>query len=205
MAELSNVELNTKEMYKIIITNLGKLFHRRNYTNQNINEELPEKIVNSIINDKLYDFEINNKKLSINIYNQDLKNISQNSPIDDYLSKNIDTHKFLIVKSFSKKTYTQVTKEYKNSEIFTIYEMLEDIPSKEIIPQHILLNPDEKKELLESFGLNELGRMYSYDMMARYYGAKLNDVFRIIRPNLNSGLSIYYRLVVPGNQEIFSP
>ncbi len=201
MAELSNVELNTKEMHKIIITNVGKMFYRRKYINSN---ELPEKIINSIINDKLYNFELDGKKLSVNIYNQDLKNISQNSPIDDYLSKNIDTHKFLLVKSFSKKTYTQVTKDYKNAEIFTIYEMLEDIPAKEIIPQHILLDNDEKKELLDSFGLNELGRIYSTDMMARYYGAKLNDVFRIIRPNLNSGLSIYYRLVVPGSQEIFS-
>jgi DNA-directed RNA polymerase subunit H (RpoH/RPB5) len=201
MAELSNVELNVKEMHKIIITNIGKLFKRRNYIKD---AELPEKVVNSIINDKLYNFEIDDKKLSINIYNQDLKNISQNSPIDDYLSKNTDTHKFLLVKSFSKKTYTQVTKDYKNAEIFTIYEMLEDIPAKEIIPQHILLNADEKKELLDSFGLNELGRIYITDMMARYYGAKLNDVFRIIRPNLNSGMSIYYRLVVPGSQEIFS-
>jgi DNA-directed RNA polymerase subunit H (RpoH/RPB5) len=201
MAELSNVELNTKEMHKIIITNIGKLFYRRKYINS---EELPEKVINSIINDKLYNFELDGKKLSINIYNQDLKNISQNSPIDDYLSKNIDTYKFLLVKSFSKKTFTQVTKDYKNAEIFTIYEMLEDIPAKEIIPQHILLDNDEKKELLESFGLNELGRIYVTDMMARYYGAKLNDVFRIIRPNLNSGLSIYYRLVIPGSQEIFS-
>ncbi len=205
MAELSNVELNTKEMYRIIITNLNKLFIRRNYTNnKQLDTELPEKVINSIINEKLYNFELEGKKLSINIYNQDLKNISQNSPIDDYLSKNIDTQKFLIVKSFSKKTYAQVTKDYKNAEIFTIYEMLEDIPAKEIIPQHILLDNDEKKELLESFGLNELGRIYSTDMMARYYGAKINDVFRIIRPNLNSGMSIYYRLVVPGSQEIFS-
>jgi DNA-directed RNA polymerase subunit H (RpoH/RPB5) len=201
MAELSNVELNTKEMHKIIVTNIGKMFYRRNYIKS---QELPEKIINNIINDKIYDFEIDGTKLSINIYNQDLKNISQNSPIDDYLSKNIESIKFLIVKNFSKKTYNQVTKEYKNSEIFTIYEMLEDIPSKEIIPQHILLNPDEKKELLDSFGLSELGRIYSSDMMARYYGAKINDVFRIIRPNLNSGLSIYYRLVIPGSQEIFS-
>ena len=201
MAELSNVELNLKEMNKIIITNIGKLFHRRNYIK---NSELPEQIINNIINDKLYNFELDGKQLSINIYNQDLKNISQNSPIDDYLSKNLDIHKFLLVKSFSKKTYSQVTKEYKNAEIFTIFEMLEDIPAKEIIPQHILLNADEKKELLDSFGLNELGRIYSNDMMARYYGAKVNDVFRIIRPNLNSGLSVYYRLVVPGNHEIFS-
>lgn len=40
--------------------------------------------------------------------------------------------------------------------------------------------------------------------MARYYGAKLNDVFRIIRPNINSGTSIYYRLVIPGSMDVFN-
>lgn len=56
---------------------------------------------------------------------------------------------------------------------------------------------------MESFALAELPRIYSTDMMARYYGAKINDVFRVIRPNLNSGTSIMYRVVVLGNMDIF--
>lgn len=200
MSELSNVELNIKEIINIVTKNLGLMFFRRNYMKSNI---FPEKVVENLIIDKIYSFEIDGKKYNINIINQDVKNISGGSPIDDYLNKNIDQQKFLIVKSFSKKTFTQVNKDYKNAEIFTIYELLEDIPAKEFIPEHILLNQDDKKELLESFGLNELGRLYSTDIMARYYGAKLNDVFRIIRPNINSGTSIYYRLVIPGSMDVF--
>jgi DNA-directed RNA polymerase subunit H (RpoH/RPB5) len=204
MAELSNVELNIKEVINIVVKNIGLMFHRRNYMKS---KSFTDKIIEHLNADKLYNFEIehNNKntKYSINIINQDVKNISNGSPIDDYLNKNIDAHKFLIVKSFSKKTYSQIIKDYKNVEIFTLFEFLEDIPAKEFIPQHILLNDEEKKELFESFGLNELGRIYSTDIMARYYGAKLNDVFRIIRHNLNSGTSIYYRFVVPGNMDIF--
>jgi len=201
MSELSNVELNLKEIIKLIIKNMGLMFHRRNYMKT---KSFNDKIVENLISDKNYSFEIDNQKYNINIVNQDIKNISSGSPIDDYLNKSIETNKFLIVKSFSKKTYSQITKEYKNTEIFTIYEFLEDIPSKEIIPQHILLNSEEKKELFETFGLNELGRIYSTDIMARYFGAKNNDVFRIIRPNINSGTSVYYRLVVNGNLEIFN-
>jgi DNA-directed RNA polymerase subunit H (RpoH/RPB5) len=200
MSELSNVELNIKEIINIVTKNIGLMFYRRNYIKSNT---LPEKVVENLISDKIYSFEIDGKKYNINIINQDVKNISGGSPIDDYLNKNIDQQKFLIVKSFSKKTFTQVIKDYKNAEIFTIYELLEDIPAKEFIPEHILLNPDDKKELLESFGLNELGRLYSTDIMARYYGAKLNDVFRIIRPNINSGTSVYYRLVIPGSMDVF--
>lgn len=201
MAELSNVELNTKEMNYIIIENIAKMFHRRGYMKSN---KFSSMIIDAIIADKVHNFEIDGDKFSINILNEEIKNISSGSAADDYLGKNIEYHKFLIVKNFSKKTYTQVNKEYKNAEIFTFFEFLEDIPSKEFIPEHYLLNPDEKKELLESFGLNELGRIYNTDIMARYYGAKLNDVFRIIRPNINSGTSIYYRMVIIGSLEVFS-
>jgi len=201
MSELSNVELNMKEIINIVIKNIGLMFNRRDYMKS---KTFSDKIIENLTSDKTYTFEIDNKKYNINILNQEIKNISGGSPVDDYLNKNVDIHKFLIVKNFSKKTYSQIIKDYKNAEIFTISEFLEDIPSKEIIPQHILLNNDEKKELLESFGLNELGRIYSTDIMTRYYGAKHNDVFRIIRPNINSGTSVYYRLVVPGNLDIFN-
>jgi DNA-directed RNA polymerase subunit H (RpoH/RPB5) len=201
MSELSNVELNLKEIITIITKNIGFMFQRRNYMKS---KNFSDKILENLLSDKIYNFEIDGNKYSINIIMQDIKNISGGSPIDDYLNKNLDHRKFIIVKSFSKKTFTQVTKEYKNAEVFTIFEFLEDIPAKEFIPEHHLLNADDKKELLESFGLNELGRIYSTDIMARYYGAKLNDVFRIIRPNINSGTSVYYRLVIPGSLDVFN-
>ncbi len=201
MSELSNVELNLKEITNIVIKNIALMFNRRNYMKT---KKFSDKIIENLINDKTFSFEIDDKKYNINIIMQDIKNISGGSPIDDYLNKNIDHHKFIIVKSFSKKTYSQIVKDYKNAEIFTIYEFLEDIPAKEFIPEHILLNDDDKKELLETFGLNELGRINSTDIMARYFGAKLNDVFRIIRPNINSGTSIYYRLVIPGSMDVFN-
>ena len=200
MTELINVEMNQKEILQTICSNFAKLLHRRHLI---VNNVLPKEVINTIIADKTNNFQIDNKKISIHIITFELKNISSGSTIDDYLSKNIDYHKFLIVKSFSKKTYTQITTEYNNAEIFTIDELLEDIPSKEIIPEHILLNADMKKELLESFGINELPKIYSTEMMARYYGAKVNDIFRIIRPNLSSGTSIIYRTVIHGTMDIF--
>ncbi len=200
MSELSNVELNIKEMVAIILSNIGKMLHRRGMIKHNY---LPEKVIESILSDKMHNFTLDDHKLSISIFNFDVKNISSNSTIDEYISKNSEYYKFIIVKSFTKKTYSQITKEYKNSEIFTTFELLEDIPSKEFIPEHNILNDEEKTELTASFGLNELGRIYSTDIMARYFGAKINDVFRIIRPNINSGTSIYYRLVIIGSMDIF--
>ena len=200
MSDLTNVEMNNKEIIDMVIINICKLFERRKYNDKCI---LSDDMIKEIHTNKVGYFTIGDKKISINIMNQEVKNISSNSPIDEYLSKNLDTYKFLIVKYFAKKTYKQVNDEYTNAEIFSINEFLEDIPSKLFIPDHEIMVGENKEELLKTFTIKEFGRIYSTDMMSRYYGAKINDIFRITRPNINSGISVYYRVVVPGNMEIF--
>ena len=201
MSDLANVEINNKEMINIILSNLSKMFMRRSYTDTT--DILNDSIIKEMQENKTANFKLGDMKISINVMNQEIKNISSNSPIDEYLSKNLDTNKFLIVKYFSKKTYKQVNDEYTNAEIFSIYEFLEDIPSKNFIPDHVLIDGINREELLKSFSIKELGRINSTDIMARYYGAKINDIFRISRPNISSGYSIYYRVVIPGSLEIF--
>ena len=38
--------------------------------------------------------------------------------------------------------------------------------------------------------------------MSRYYGAKIGDIFRIIRPSMTAGKNIFYRRVVKGSLDI---
>ena len=201
MSDLLNIEMKNTEVIDTILVNIGKMFARRGYIE--MGQKIPNDIIKEIQLNKVAKFNLGNKKISINILNQDVKNISSNSPIDEYLSKNIDNHKFLIVKNFSKKTYKQITKDYKNAEIFLFHELLEDIPAKQYIPSHTLIINEDREEILKTFALKEFGKIYSTDMMARYYGAKINDIFRIERPNINSGISIYYRIVIQGNLDIF--
>ena len=80
--------------------------------------------------------------------------------------------------------------------------MLEDIPSKIFIPEHQLMSEEEKQELLDKFSEHDLGRILLTDMMARYYGAKIGDIFRIIRPSFTAGKNVYYRKVVNGSWDI---
>ena len=199
MSDLLNIEMKNAEVFDTILLNIGKMFITRGYTDK----LLPSDIIKEIHLNKVANFTLDTKKISINILNQDVKNISSNSPIDEYLSKSIDTHKFIIVKNFAKKTYKQINSEYKNCEIFFFHEFLEDIPSKLYIPKHTLIINDDRIEILKTFALREFGKIYSTDMMARYFGAKINDIFRIERPNINSGISIYYRIVIQGNLDIF--
>lgn len=197
----NNVLMNNNEKINECINNLLKLFNRRGYLDTD-NEDKIEKMVSDIkMNGKT---NLTNGDIKISIYYKDneLKNISSGSEVDEFLSKNTDFIKFVLLKEFSKKVYKQVN-EYKNSYIFHIYEMLEDIPSKNIIPEHQLLTENDKEELKKVYDLALFPKIYNTDMMSRYYGAKVGDVFRIKRLNLNSGISTYYRKVVNDSVILF--
>ena len=193
-----SVEYSTKEVSSIVLTNILKMCKRRSLIDEI--DTIFEKNNEEFINKGMIDFkDKNNKKISIHLYTGKIASIIQSSPLDDYLKNNTDVHKIVIMKDPSKKTAKQITSEYPNSEIFFEYEMMEDIPSKLFIPEHILLTNEEKKEFLEIFKENELAKINDTDMMSRYYAAQVGDIFKIVRPSLTAGKNVFYRKVVSGN------
>ena len=198
---LNNVLMNNNEKIAESMKNLLKLFKRRKYFDTN-NEDKVEKMVNDIKMNGKTNLASSSVKISIYYKDIELKNISSGSEVDEFLSKNTEIIKFVILKEFSKKVYKQIN-QYKNSNIFHIFEMLEDIPSKNIIPEHELLSDEQKKELEKVFDISLFPKIFNTDMMSRYYGAKIGDVFRIKRLNLNSGISTYYRKVVKDSNITF--
>lgn len=193
-----SVEYSTKEVSSIVLTNILKMCMRRNLINEI--ETIFEKNNDDFVSKGMIDFKDNkNKKISVHLYTGKIASIVQGSPLDDYLKNNTDVHKIVIMKDPSKKTAKQISSEYPNSEIFFEYEMMEDIPSKLFIPEHILLTNDEKKEFLEIFKETELAKINDTDMMSRYYAAQIGDIFKIVRPSLTAGKNVFYRKVVPGN------
>jgi DNA-directed RNA polymerase subunit H (RpoH/RPB5) len=193
-----SVEYSTKEVSSIVLTNVLKMCMRRNLIDEI--ETIFEKNNDDFVSKGMIDFKDNkNKKISIHLYTGKIASIVQGSPLDDYLKNNTDVHKIVIMKDPSKKTAKQISSEYPNSEIFFEYEMMEDIPSKLFIPEHILLTTDERKEFLEIFKETELAKINDTDMMSRYYAAQIGDIFKIVRPSLTAGKNVFYRKVVPGN------
>ena len=191
---LNNVLMNNNEKIKETIVNLLKLFRRRGYFNTNNDDKVVKMVTDIKMNGKT-NLTVDKVKISIYYKDIDLKNISSGSEVDEFLSKNTDFIKFVILKEFSKKVYKQVN-DYKSSYIFHIFEMLEDIPSKNIVPEHQLLSEEDKEELKKVYDISLFPKIFDTDMMSRYYGAKVGDIFRIKRLNLNSGISTYYRKVV---------
>ena len=191
---MQTVKINTKTINKIAIQNLLLMLVRRNEINQNTYNNY-KNIENF---DTILDFKENDKKFSIYIINSKLNSIISKSPLDDYLNNNVDIKKFILIEQPTKRTVKQIMNNYQNCEFFFIHELMEDIPSKIFIPKHILLSEEDKALLLQKIKLNEFSQIKNTDTMARYYNAKVNDVFKIIRPNITTIEEISYRIVVKG-------
>jgi DNA-directed RNA polymerase subunit H (RpoH/RPB5) len=193
-----SVEYSTKEISTIVLTNVLKMCKRRNLI-ENVNTLL-DKHKEEFINKGIIEFKSkDDKKINIHHFTGKVASIVQGSPLDDYLKANVDVHKIIIMKEPTKRSAKQITSEYPNAEFFFEYEMMEDIPSKMFIPEHVLLSDDEKKAFLEIFKENELAKINDTDMMSRYYAATVGDIFKITRPSLTAGKNIFYRKVVSGN------
>jgi DNA-directed RNA polymerase subunit H (RpoH/RPB5) len=192
---------NKLEILQTILYNCLLMLKRRGYIS-NVDTVYKKYMPTSISmnNFKIVD---NNMTNYIYINNVDMNSIKKSSPIDDFLSTDINMKKFLITPTINKKILSQILDKYPNSEIFKHTEMLEDIVSKNFIPKHTLLDKKEKEKLLEIYKSNNLPKIFKLDMMSRYYNASEGDIFRIERNSILSGKSIYYRIVIPGDVNKF--
>ncbi|EMG49453.1 RPB5 DNA-directed RNA polymerases I [Candida maltosa Xu316] len=81
-------------------------------------------------------------------------------------------------------------------EIFQENDLIVNITHHELVPKHLKLSKDEKKELLERYRLKEsqLPRIQREDPVARYLGLKRGEIVKIIRRSETSGRYASYRI-----------
>ena len=191
---IASIKYTDQEVHNIILLNVLKMLHRRKVI---ISYETFYNELKDTIKDNIFRIILPNKEeYNIYILIGKINNISQNTAIHSYLSKNIDIKKIILGKFDSNKPIKQIVNDFKNAEFFFEEEMMEDIPSKVFIPEHVLLDKEEKAELLSVYTKDSLPKILINDVMARYYNASVGDIFKIIRPSNDSGYSIYYRRVI---------
>ena len=158
----------------------------------------------------------NNKNLNIYIYDSlknahlyvyfhnDIKNFSKND-LKTLMQKlvmqyeNQDINVFLLLKD---KENSAITKElskdvYKNVEIFLKNNMIFNITHHELQPKFYLLSKEEEEEVLEKYNTTKgkFPKILKTDPIAKYYGAKTDQIFKIMRKSPEVGEYPYYRLV----------
>jgi len=69
-----------------------------------------------------------------------------------------------------------------------------------MVPKHEVLTPKERKEVLETLGVDkeQLPLLRETDPVAKEIDAKPGDVLRIVRKSQTAGQAVYYRLVTAG-------
>lgn len=72
-----------------------------------------------------------------------------------------------------------------------------DILKHEFVPKHIILNEEEKKEVLKNLQIEpqQLPKILTLDPVVKEIGAKEGDILKIVRKSPTAGESIYYRIV----------
>jgi DNA-directed RNA polymerase I, II, and III subunit RPABC1 len=120
----------------------------------------------------------------------------------DRMSKENVKHAMIVVKvnltPFAKTAVKEMSMRGFRIEYFRDAELLVDITEHKLVPEHVVLTPNQKAELLDRYRLNpsQLPRIQITDPIARYYGLKHGEVVKIIRPSETAGRYITYRICV---------
>jgi len=80
-------------------------------------------------------------------------------------------------------------------------EQLFNIMKHELVPEHIILSEEEKKQLFEKFELtpDQLPQIMNNDPVPVSIGAKPGQILKIVRKSHTAEEAVIYRLVVESN------
>ena len=207
------IEKNSETRRREVLTNALNMLANRGLINSERLDKAIEKVLKHESDDNVYQVDIDNvghyypsnndtKKLYIKMMPmQKVTGITKTSPIGEFLYQYRNNPKLVVVGSITAKGVYQSQHEHIYTEIFLEQELMIDIVRHISVPEHILLTDEESNNLRNEYGAKkrDLPKIYVSDPIAKYYNAKPDQIFRIIRPSETAGQTVYYRLVIKGN------
>ena len=145
----------------------------------------------TVVNKDLIVIKIDENKVGINT----VKSIA--SSLEDYDANHAIVLYNNSITAFAKNSIETLL-ETKNVEFFLYDEMLYNVTEHCLVPKHIIMSPQEKKEVLKSYKVTEKKIPYILrtDPVSRYFNAQPGQMFKIIRNSDVTYKSISYRIVV---------
>jgi len=194
---IMNLEYETSEKTQIILMNICKMLKDRRMIK---NSKELYSIIKNIGDNLEVNFNYESKNIAIKIIYNSITTIKDSNDIENFLDKYSKYHKFIVITSLSKKAFKQFD-EYPLTEVFQEIELMVNVLEHDLQPKFRLLTKSEVDEYFKTYEnkKREMPRIVDSDPVARYFGAKIGDVFEIIRPSVTTGESITYRIVVQGS------
>ena len=179
---------------KIIIKNIIKILCNRKLLNNNDIDKYYNEVIKKYNNLSYFEIKLlSNDTLYVLLIETKITSLKKIDNIDDLLENN--NKKIFIVNSIQNKIWQLLVDN--NIEVFYFNEFLINIVDHDLVPEHILLKDKEKEEFLKLYNnqISKIPYILQNDPITRYYNAKINDIFKIKRVSLTSGISYYYRIV----------
>lgn len=211
--DYTSIYKTNNEILNNIKENLIRMLYERNLINKENIKNSVSKIqnnTNDIFNIKIDNTENFNSKFEdneilIKIFNYNITSIAKGSEIQEFIIKNINKYKILIVNEITPKSInslkqlSNIKNEDKNSnlEIFTFFELSFIVIDNILQPKFIPLNKDEEQQFLDEYPTikkKDLKIILNDDPVSKFYNFKTNNIIKVIRTT-PVGMSFEYKLV----------
>lgn len=198
-------QIQRKKMFFKVRNTLLEMLKDRNYDINDSEFNISFDVFSAMYSENKQDLVFNKKneenKIYVHFYiesknfgKKELTNIL--TVIDEkYGSDNINI--LIVLEDKPTSTIQKELEENDNIEIFFAKKLMFNITKHVLIPKHKLLNEIEIKDILDKYQCkkNQLPKIQYEDPVARYYGARVGDVFEITRPTPTTGIFKVYRVV----------
>lgn len=199
--KLYQIEKNAEDIRKTVLTNCVKMLTERGMFNKENLQNRIDTVLKRQTDVSTYELgETGGKKVICKLIPHKITAINKSYGLMEFLEEYKNAKKFVVLKDINKRVLQHALSIDITSEVFLEKELMINLVDHDLVPKHIVLTKEESDEVLKTYIAKKknMPKILSNDRVARYYGVKVGDIFKIIRPSEKSGLVPTYRLVIKG-------